>query len=175
MEMSHRSPEFIDIAERAEADLVELLGVPEDYQVLFLQGGATTQFAMAPLNLLGERDTADYLNTGSWSTKAIKEAQRLCTVNVVASSEANNFDRIPDPATWACDPRAAYLHICSNETIGGVQFQEFPDAALTNGVPLVADMSSDILSRPIDVARFGLIYAGAQKNKTDKGFKAAGE
>jgi phosphoserine aminotransferase len=165
MEMSHRSPEFIDIAEQAEADLIELLGVPDEYQVLFLQGGATTQFAMVPLNLLGDKDTADYLNTGSWSTKAIKEAARLCTVNVVASAEENNFDRIPDPAGWSCDPNAAYLHICSNETIGGVQFQDFPNLPGEYAdVPLVADMSSDILSRPIDVARFGLIYAGAQKN-----------
>jgi phosphoserine aminotransferase len=165
MEMSHRSPEFIDIAEQAEADLIELLAVPDDYQVLFLQGGATTQFAMVPLNLLGEKDRADYLNTGSWSTKAIKEAGRFCTVNVVATAEADNFDRIPDAAGWACDPEAAYLHICSNETIGGVQFQDFPDLPADYGnVPLVADMSSDILARPIDVSRFGIIYAGAQKN-----------
>ncbi|MDH3643084.1 MAG: 3-phosphoserine/phosphohydroxythreonine transaminase [Gammaproteobacteria bacterium] len=165
MEMSHRSAEFIDIAERAEADLIELLDVPDDYQLLFLQGGATTQFAMVPLNLLGDKSSADYLNTGSWSAKAIKEARRLCSVNVVGSSEADNFDRIPDPASWSCDPDAAYLHICSNETIGGVQFQEFPEfGPSSETVPLVADMSSDILSRPIDVRRFGLIYAGAQKN-----------
>jgi phosphoserine aminotransferase len=166
MEMSHRSPEFIDIAERAEANLIDLLAVPDDYQVLFLQGGATTQFAMVPLNLLGDKTQADYLNTGSWSTKAIKEAQRFCTVNVVASSESDNFDRIPDLASWSCDPQAAYLHICSNETIGGVQFQSFPEVPgyAGNIVPLVVDMSSDILSRPIDVSRFGLIYAGAQKN-----------
>lgn len=169
MEMSHRSPEFIDIADEAQADLIELLAVPEDYQVLFLQGGATTQFAMVPLNLLGDKDKADYLNTGSWSVKAIKEARRLCEVNVVASAEADNFDRIPDPASWSRDPQAAYLHICSNETIGGVQFQDFPSFPPDSpdsdvDVPLVADMSSDILSRPVDVSRFGLIYAGAQKN-----------
>lgn len=166
MEISHRSPEFIDIAERAEADLIELLAVPDDYQVLFLQGGATTQFAMVPLNLLGDKDKADYLNTGSWSTKAIKEARRFCTVNVVANAEEHNFDRIPDPACWSCDPQAAYLHICSNETIGGVQFHDFPNLApdYAQRVPLVADMSSDILSRPIDVGSFGVIYAGAQKN-----------
>ena len=166
MEMSHRSPEFIDIAERAEADLIELLAVPDDYKVLFLQGGATLQFAMVPLNLLGDKDTADYLNTGSWSTKAIIEAQRFCTVNVVANAEPQGFDHIPDPAGWSCNPQAAYLHICSNETIGGVQFQNFPDLApdYVRSVPLVADMSSDILSRPIEVGRFGLIYAGAQKN-----------
>lgn len=162
MEMSHRSAEFIDIAERAERDFRELLQISDDYHVLFLQGGATLQFAMVPLNLLGDRGTADYVNTGSWSTKAIKEAARLCSVNVVASAEEHSFDRIPDPAAWACSADAAYLHICSNETIGGVQFHSFPDRA--GGPPLVADMSSDILSRPIDVSRFGLIYAGAQKN-----------
>jgi len=166
MEMSHRSAEFIEIAERAEADLIELLGVPDDYRVLFLQGGATTQFAMVPLNLLGDKDQADYLNTGSWSEKAIKEAQRFCRVNVVASAAEHNYDRIPNPSTWSCDPRSAYLHVCSNETIGGVQFQQFPElpAEYAEAVPLVADMSSDLLSRPIEVSRFGLIYAGAQKN-----------
>ncbi len=156
MEMSHRSNEFIELAERAEADFRELLAVSDDYAVLFLQGGATLQFSMVPLNLLGERSAADYLDTGSWSAKAIKEAKRHCEVNVVASST----DHIPDPAEWRRNPNAAYLHICSNETIGGVQFQQFPDS----DVPLVADMSSDILSRPVDVERFGVIYAGAQKN-----------
>jgi phosphoserine aminotransferase len=156
MEMSHRSAEFIDIAERAEADFRELLGVSEDYAVLFLQGGATLQFSMVPLNLLGERTAADYLDTGSWSAKAVKEARRFCEVNVVGGAT----DHIPDPVSWQCDPNAAYLHICSNETIGGVQFQDFPQP----DVPLVADMSSDILSRPVDVERFALIYAGAQKN-----------
>jgi len=160
MEMSHRSKEFISIAERAEADLIELLGIPADYQVLFLQGGATLQFAMVPLNLLGEHDTADYVNTGAWSTKAIEEAARFCKVNVVASSESGNFTDIPPVAEWRRSAGAAYLHLCSNETIGGVQFHDFP----ATDVPLVADMSSDILSRPIDVSRFGLIYAGAQKN-----------
>jgi phosphoserine aminotransferase len=160
MEMSHRSKEFIGIAEQAEADLIELLGIPSDYRVLFLQGGATLQFAMVPLNLLGERDTADYLNTGAWSTKAIEEAGRFCKVNVVASGAAGKFTDIPPVAEWRRSPAAAYLHICSNETIGGVQFHDFP----ASDVPLVVDMSSDILSRPIDVSRFGLIYAGAQKN-----------
>jgi phosphoserine aminotransferase len=160
MEMSHRSKEFIAIAEKAEADLIELLGVPDDYRVLFLQGGATLQFAMVPLNLLGDRGTADYVNTGAWSTKAIEEAGRFCKVNVVASSEARSFTDIPPPAEWRRSPDAAYLHICSNETIGGVQFHDFP----ASDVPLVADMSSDILSRPVDVSRFALIYAGAQKN-----------
>jgi phosphoserine aminotransferase len=160
MEMSHRSKEFIAIAEQAEADLRELLGVPDDYAVLFLQGGATTQFAMVPLNLLGDRQSADYVNTGAWSTKAIEEAQKFCTVNVAATAEAGNFTDIPDVGSWKLSKEAAYLHICSNETIGGVQFQEFPGAS----VPLVVDMSSDILSRPVDVSRFALIYAGAQKN-----------
>jgi len=160
MEMSHRSAAFIDIAERAEADFRELLAVPDDYAVLFLQGGATSQFAAVPLNLLGQKTAADYVNTGSWSTKAIKEAKRFCDVNVAASAESDNFTHVPAPSTWSLSKEAAYLHICSNETIGGVQFQEFP----ASSVPLVADMSSDILSRPVDVSRFGVIYAGAQKN-----------
>ncbi len=161
MEMSHRSRAFIDIAERAEADLIELLAIPDDYQVLFLQGGATTQFAMVPMNLLNGAARADYVNTGSWSGKAIKEAGRFCEVNVAASSETTNFDRIPAYSEWSLSADAAYLHICSNETIGGVQFHDLPDGVQC---PLVADMSSDILSRPIDVSRYGLIYAGAQKN-----------
>ncbi|HEY5646657.1 MAG TPA: 3-phosphoserine/phosphohydroxythreonine transaminase [Pseudomonadales bacterium] len=161
MEMSHRSSAFVDIAEQAEADLIELLGVPDDYKVLFLQGGATTQFAMVPMNLLDGAARADYVNTGSWSAKAIQEAARFCDVNVVASSESTSFDRVPAAADWALSPDAAYLHICSNETIGGVQFHKWPGGF---SCPLVADMSSDILSRPIDVSRFGLIYAGAQKN-----------
>ena len=161
MEMSHRSSAFIDIAERAEADLRQLLAVPDDYEVLFLQGGATTQFAMVPMNLLDGAARADYVNTGSWSKKAIKEAGRFCEVNVAASSENTNFDRIPAFSEWTLSADAAYLHICSNETIGGVQFHELPDGV---ACPLVADMSSDILSRPIEVSRFGLIYAGAQKN-----------
>ncbi len=161
MEMSHRSRAFIDIAEQAEADLIELLAIPDDYKVLFLQGGATTQFAMVPMNLLDGAARADYVNTGSWSTKAISEAGRFCDVNVVASAESTAFDRVPDFSSWTFSSDAAYLHICSNETIGGVQFHEIPDGF---SCPLVADMSSDILSRPVDVGRFGLIYAGAQKN-----------
>ncbi len=160
MEMSHRSAAFIDIAQAAEADLRELLNVPDNYHVLFLQGGATAQFSAVPLNLLGERTVADYVETGSWSTKAIKEARRYCEVNVVASAKHSNFDRVPPQCQWRLSEDAAYLHICSNETIGGVQFHEVPKASTT----LVADMSSDILSRPIDVTKFGLIYAGAQKN-----------
>ena len=161
MEMSHRSSAFIEIAEQAEADLIELLAVPDDYKVLFLQGGATTQFAMVPMNLLDGAARADYVNTGAWSVKAISEAGRFCDVNVVASAESTGFDRVPDFSSWTYSPDAAYLHLCSNETIGGVQFHELPDGF---DCPLVADMSSDILSRPVDVSRFGLIYAGAQKN-----------
>lgn len=160
MEMSHRSDTFIGIAETAESDFRELLGVSGDYHVLFLQGGATQQFAAIPLNLLGARTSAAYVNTGAWSTKAIEEAGKYCNVRVAASSEATKFDRIPDVSTWSVDPADAYVHICSNETIGGVQFHDVPSVP----VPLVCDMSSDILSRPIDVSRYGLIYAGAQKN-----------
>ena len=130
MEISHRSRAFIDIAEEAEANLRELLGVPEQYDVLFLQGGATLQFAMVPLNLLREKTSADYVNTGSWSTKAIKEARRFCDVNVVANAEDDQFDRIPPVDSWSLNPDAAYLHICSNETIGGVQFRDFPETSV---------------------------------------------
>jgi phosphoserine aminotransferase len=161
MEMSHRSPEFIAIAESAEADFRELLRVPDDYAVLFLQGGATAQFAAVPLNLLGDKASADYVNTGAWAKRAISEAKRYCRVNVVASSEATNFDRVPPRAEWRLDPAAAYVHIISNETIGGVEYHDVPDVGAP---PLVADMSSTLLSRPIDVTRYGVIYAGAQKN-----------
>jgi len=161
MEMSHRGKEFIGIAEQAEADLRELLAVPANYKVLFLQGGATIQFAAVPMNLLRGKKTADYVNTGEWSKKAIKEAKRYCTVDIAASSEDRNFSYAPAQSAWKLDPNAAYVHYTSNETIGGVEFHWVPD---TGSVPLVADMSSHILSRPIDVSRFGLIYAGAQKN-----------
>jgi phosphoserine aminotransferase len=161
MEMSHRSPEFIEIAEAAEADFRDLLGVPDDYAVLFLQGGATAQFAAVPLNLLGSKTSADYVNTGAWAKKAISEAKRYCRVNVAASSEATNFDRVPPRADWRLDPDAAYVHVISNETIGGVELFDDPDVGAT---PLVADMSSTLLSRPLDVTRYGVIYAGAQKN-----------
>ena len=162
MEMSHRGKEFIAIADKAEADLRELLGVSSDYKVLFLQGGATTQFAVVPLNLAAEGAVVDYVATGEWSAKAIKEAQRFCQVDVVASGEQWQFTRLPAPETWRCNSGAAYLHYTSNETIGGVEFQSTPSAP--PGVPLVCDMSSNILSRPVDVSRFGVIYAGAQKN-----------
>jgi phosphoserine aminotransferase len=161
MEMSHRSKEYLSIASQAEADLRELLAIPDHYSVLFLQGGATSQFAMVPMNLLRGRQQADYVNTGAWSRKAIAEARRFCEVNVVASSEDSNFSTIPAFDSWQLNPDAAYLHYTPNETIGGVEFHQVPDAG---DVPLVVDMSSTILSRPIDVSRFGLIYAGAQKN-----------
>ena len=161
MEMSHRSKEFVSIAEKAEADLRELLNVPQHYKILFLQGGASSQFAMVPMNLLRGKTTADYINTGYWSKKAIAEAKRFCDVNIAATSEDTNFTTIPPRDTWKLNPDAAYVHYTPNETIGGVEFHEVPDVG---DVPLVADMSSTILSRPIDVSRFGLIYAGAQKN-----------
>ncbi len=161
MEMSHRSPEFIDIAETAEADFRELLGVSDDYAVLFLQGGATAQFAAVPLNLLGEKRSADYVDTGAWAKKAISEAKRYGKVNVVASSSATNYDRIPPRGEWRLDPDSAYVHIVGNETIGGVEFHDIPDVGST---PLVADLSSTLLSKPLDVQRYGVIYAGAQKN-----------
>ena len=161
MEMSHRGKEFVSIAETAEADLRRLLNVPPGYKVLFLQGGANLQFSMVPMNLLRGRKGADYVNTGEWSKKAIGEAKKLCTVNVAATSEAERFSCVPARDTWRLDPAAAYVHYCSNETIGGVEFHWVPDVG---DVPLVADMSSHFMSRPVDVARFGLIYAGAQKN-----------
>ncbi|HCS27691.1 MAG TPA: 3-phosphoserine/phosphohydroxythreonine transaminase [Spongiibacteraceae bacterium] len=160
MEMSHRSTEIVGVATTAEKDLRELLGISDDYAVLFVQGGATGQFSAVPLNLLGDAKSADYVNTGQWSKKAIKEAKRYCDVNVVASSEGDNFTTIPAFDSWALNKDAAYLHYTPNETIGGVEYFWTPEV----DVPLVADMSSTILSRPIDVSKFGLIYAGAQKN-----------
>lgn len=160
-EMSHRGKEFMAIAAAAEADLRELLGVPANYKVLFLQGGASSQFAMVPMNLLRGLEGADYLNTGSWSKKAISEARRYGRVNVAATTEETRFTRAPAQSELNLKPDAAYLHYTPNETIEGVEFNYVPDCG---GVPLVADMSSTLLSRPIDVARYGLIYAGAQKN-----------
>jgi len=145
MEMSHRSPEIVGIANRAEQNLRELLAIPDDYAVLFLQGGASSQFAAIPLNLGGKNPKADYVNTGQWSKKAIAEAKRYLTVNVVGSSEDTNFSTIPPQAEWQLDPGAAYLHYTPNETIGGVEYFWVPQA----DVPLVVDMSSEILSRPI--------------------------
>ncbi|MBI3143991.1 MAG: 3-phosphoserine/phosphohydroxythreonine transaminase [Pseudogulbenkiania sp.] len=162
MEMSHRGKEFMEIIHDAEHDLRELMQIPKNYKVLFLQGGASLQFAMLPLNLLGDKKSIDVVNTGHWSKLAIKEAKRYAKVNVVASSEDRNFTYVPAEETWQRDPDAAYLHYTSNETIGGLQFPFVP--ASVNDVPLVCDMSSDFLSREVDVSQFGLIYAGAQKN-----------
>ena len=165
MEMSHRGKEFMSIAAKVEADLRELVGIPGNYKVLFLSGGASSQFAMVPMNLLRGKKSADYVNTGEWSKKAIKEARRYGAVNIVASSEDANFTYVPPQDTWNVDPDAAYLHYTPNETIGGVEFNWIPDLAQVNGdVPLVADISSTFMSRPLDITRFGLIYAGAQKN-----------
>ncbi|MGX2041682.1 3-phosphoserine/phosphohydroxythreonine transaminase [Methylocaldum sp. MU1018] len=161
MEMSHRGKDFVAIAEKSEADLRELMAIPVNYKVLFLQGGATGQFAAVPMNLLREKSKASYVNTGLWSEKAISEAGRYCSVDIAASSKESGFTTIPNRAGWRIDPDAAYLHYTANETIGGVEFQDIPDSA---GLPLVCDMSSNILSRPLEVSRFGLIYAGAQKN-----------
>ncbi|MEW6167994.1 MAG: 3-phosphoserine/phosphohydroxythreonine transaminase [Pseudomonadota bacterium] len=161
MEMSHRDKAFMSIAQEAEKDLREVMNIPANYKVLFMQGGATAQFSFVPMNLLRGKAGADYVLTGDWGKKAAKEAGRYCKVNIAASSEADRYTHIPDPAGWKLDPDAAYVHITPNETIHGVEFHAEPD---TQGVPLVADMSSNILSRPVDVSRYGLIYAGAQKN-----------
>ncbi|MDE2251663.1 MAG: 3-phosphoserine/phosphohydroxythreonine transaminase [Gammaproteobacteria bacterium] len=160
MEVSHRGKAFVACAAEAEAELRELLAVPPDYRVLFMQGGATLQFAAVPLNLAAPDSVVDFVNTGHWSKKAAGEAQRYCTVNVAADAKASGYCDIPAPAQWRLTSGAAYLHYTPNETIGGVEFHQVPDSP----APLVADMSSTILSRPIDVSRFGLIYAGAQKN-----------
>ena len=161
MEMSHRSPEFVGIAKKAEQDLRDLMVIPDNYKVLFMQGGASSQFTMIPMNLLRGKKTADYINTGQWSKKAIAEAKRFCDVNVAATTEGNQFTSAPSQAELSLNPEAAYVHYTPNETIGGVQFDYIPE---TNGVPLVADYSSAILSEEIDVSKFAMIYAGAQKN-----------
>ena len=161
MEMSHRGKEFIAIHAEAEALLRELLAVPAGYKVLFLQGGAIGENAIVPMNMLRGKASADYIHTGEWSKKSIAEAKKYARVNVAASGEAGRFTSIPARETWQLDPEAAYVHICANETIGGVEYHFTPE---TGAVPLVADMSSDILSRPVDVAKYGLIYGGAQKN-----------
>jgi phosphoserine aminotransferase len=161
MEMSHRGKEYMSIAAEVESDLREVLAVPANYKTLFLQGGAITQNAVVPMNLLRGRKAADYVNTGDWSKRSIKEAAKYCTVNVAASSEDRKFSYVPSRDGWRLSQDAAYVHICTNETIGGVEYHWTPDVG---DVPLVADMSSHILSRPVDVAKYGLIYAGAQKN-----------
>ncbi len=161
MEMSHRSPVYGEIAKTAEQDLRDLLNIGDDYAVLFMQGGASTQFATVPLNLLPEGKAADYIVTGRWSQKAVEEASRFGHINVAASSEDNGkFTTVPDQSSWQLTDGAAYVHYCANETVDGVQFPGIPET----DAPLVADYSSNILSQPLDVSRFGMIYAGAQKN-----------
>ncbi len=161
MEMSHRGKEFSSIIETAKSDLKQLVSLPDNYEILFMQGGATAQFSMVPMNLLKEDDKADYICTGQWGKKAIKEAEKFGAINLAASSEDRQFSYIPAIADWKLRGDSGYIHITSNETIGGVEFNEIPE---TGKVPLVADMSSSFLSRPIDVSKYGLIYAGAQKN-----------
>ena len=161
MEQSHRGKPFIEMAEGTEADLRGLLAIPDNYAVLFLQGGATQHFAQIPMNLAGEGDSADYIDSGHWSLKAISEAAPYVRVNVAASGKTSDYLKLPARETWCLDPRAAYVHYTPNETIHGVEFHDVP---AVGDVPLVADMSSNILSEPLDVSRFGLIYAGAQKN-----------
>jgi phosphoserine aminotransferase len=161
MEQSHRGKRFIEMAAQTEADLRSLLAIPAEYAVLFLQGGATQHFAQIPMNLAGTGDSADYIVSGHWSAKAVSEAAPYLRVNVAASGEADHYLKLPARESWQLDPQAAYVHYTPNETIHGVEFHDIPDVG---AVPLVADMSSNILSEPLDVSRFGLIYAGAQKN-----------
>lgn len=165
MEMSHRGPEFISIYQQAESDLRELLAVPPNYKILFMQGGGLGQNAIIPMNLAGccpQPATIDFVHTGSWSGKSIKEAKRYANVNVAASGEAGGFTGVPPQDTWNLTPHAAYLHICTNETIDGVEYDFVPESLPK--VPIVADMSSHILSRTVDVSKYGVIFAGAQKN-----------
>ena len=161
MEVSHRGKAFMDMAARAGADLRELLAIPSNYKVLFLQGGATQHFAQVPMNLAADGQRVDYVVTGHWGEKAVSEAAFYAAPHVAASSRGDGYTSIPDHATWDLDPESAYVHITTNETIHGVEMRDVPDVG---EVPLVADMSSDILSHPLDVSKFGLIYAGAQKN-----------
>ncbi|GAB1391762.1 MAG: phosphoserine aminotransferase [Rubrivivax sp.] len=161
MEMSHRGPEFMSIHAQAQADLRELLGVPSNYRTLFMQGGAIAENAIVPMNLMRGRAGADYIDTGAWSQRSIAEARRFGRIKVAASGAEGGYTSIPPRAQWQLDPQAAYVHICSNETIGGVQYHATPEVG---EVPLVADVSSDILSRPLDVSKYGLLYGGAQKN-----------
>ena len=161
MEMSHRSKDYVAVAEKAEADLRKLMNIPENYKVLFLQGGASLQFSAIPLNLLGKNSKADYIHTGIWSEKATKEAQRYGDINIVeAATSINGKLAISEQSTWNLSDDAAYVHYAENETIGGIQFANIPET----DKPLVSDFSSSILSAPLDVSKFGLIYAGAQKN-----------
>ena len=157
MEMGHRSDEFMSIAIQTEADLREVLLIPDNYKVLFLQGGASSQFAMVPLNLLAGKKSTDYFQTGTWSKKALREAERFCRVNIIS----DKYKSIPDVETWSLDADAAYVYYTDNETISGVEFPDIPDVG---NVPLVSDMTSNLLSKPLDVSRYGVIFAGAQKN-----------
>jgi len=162
MEVSHRGTDFVEFAAQSERDLRDLLSIPDQYKVLFLQGGATLQFAAIPLNLAPADGVVDYVVTGNWGEKAVQEAGRYARVNVAATSKASTYTTIPDPSTWRLSKDAAYLHYTPNETVFGVEFHSVPE--VETSAPLVVDMSSTLLSRPIDVSRFGLIYAGAQKN-----------
>ncbi|CAK8716220.1 Phosphoserine aminotransferase [Candidatus Electrothrix gigas] len=164
IEMSHRSKEFMAVADEAEALVRELLAVPENYKVLFLQGGASSQFFMVPMNLLGSGKKATYLNTGTWAKKAIKEAKFFGDIDVAYSSEESSFNRVPEEGEYSVDAASEYLYLCSNNTIYGTQFASFPEKVSEKGKMLVCDMSSDIFSRPLDISRFGIIFAGAQKN-----------
>ena len=166
MEMSHRGKEFMSIYEAAEANLRELLAVPANFRILFMQGGAIAENAIIPLNLLGERSSADYVLTGSWTVKSQKEAARYCTANIAASSESSGFTTVPPMSSWRLSDDPAYLFVCTNETIGGVEYPVAPDMALLGRpeVPVVADVSSHILSRPVDFSKYGLLFGGAQKN-----------
>jgi len=166
MEISHRSKEFVALAEQSEQDLRDLLSIPQNYKVLFLQGGATQHFAQIPMNFARRDQSVDYVITGHWSEKAAKEAKTLANVRIAATAESNRFSTIPPRDSWSLDANAAYVHYTPNETIHGVEFQDIPEVG---NVPLIADMSSDILSRPIDMSRFGVIYAGAQKNMGPSG------
>ena len=161
LEISHRSTAFDEVIEGCEADLRKLAGVPSNYHVLFLQGGASLQFSMVPMNLLPAGGSADYIVTGSWAEKAVKEARRVGTVRIAAATESENYVRVPKQAELSLDPTAAYVHYTTNNTIFGTEFHHVPDVGT---VPLVADTSSDMFSRPIDIEKYGLIYAGAQKN-----------
>ncbi len=166
LEISHRSKVFEEIIQGCESDMRSLAKIPDNYRVLFLQGGASLQFSMVPMNILTPGRKADYIVTGTWSKKAVKEAQKVGTVQIAGSTESENFCRIPDPSEIRLDPEAAYVHFTTNNTIFGTEWETEPDA---RGVPLVADASSDIFSRPIDVSRYALIYAGAQKNLAPAG------
>ncbi len=167
MEISHRGADYAPVIDEAQADLRSLLAIPDDYAVLFMQGGALAENAIVPLNMMRGRASADYVDTGVWSVKSIAEAGRYGRIDVIASAKADGYTRVPKPDEWRPTPGAAYVHICGNETIGGVEYHWTPDVKTLYGnddTPLVCDMSSDILSRPVDVTRYGLIYGGAQKN-----------